>query len=154
MAPFLHSLDCRKGQLSLRFYPVFRKPQPSHPGPAPTAGVFHSLLAVHFPASAIIRYGPDDDSASGDDYTLVGMGRRDLRAGRCEEKLILLDVGATWCHWCHVMDHQTYADGDVARAIEEKFLPVRVDRDRQPHLDELFQRARPLAGSAGRAAGR
>ena len=68
-----------------------------------------------------------------------------------EDKLILLDIGAGWCHWCHVMDCVTYEDAELAALVGEKFLAVRVDRDRLPQVDERFQRAQPLAGgpSAG-----
>ena len=63
-----------------------------------------------------------------------------------EDKLILLDIGATWCHWCHVMDHVTYEDAELVALVREKFLAVRVDRDRLPQVDERFQRAQSLAG--------
>lgn len=57
-----------------------------------------------------------------------------------EDKLILLDSGATWCHWCHVMDHMTYEDEDVARLLNERFVPIRIDRDRLSDVDHHFQR--------------
>jgi uncharacterized protein YyaL (SSP411 family) len=68
-----------------------------------------------------------------------------------EDKLILLDIGASWCHWCHVMDRVTYEDAELVALLREKFLAVRVDRDRLPQVDERFQGAHPLAGgpSAG-----
>ena len=68
------------------------------------------------------------------------------RAAR-EDKLVLLDSGATWCHWCHVMEHVTYDDPDVAGLINSQFVAVRIDRDRQPDVDARFQRASALTGS-------
>jgi len=59
---------------------------------------------------------------------------------KSEDKLILLDSGATWCHWCHVMDRVTYEDAEVVRLINEKFIPVRIDRDRLPDVDAHYQR--------------
>jgi len=54
------------------------------------------------------------------------------------DKPILLGVSAVWCHWCHVMDQTTYSDREVARLIEEKFVPIRVDRDRRPDIDKRY----------------
>lgn len=51
-----------------------------------------------------------------------------------EQKLVLLDLGAGWCHWCHVMDEQTYADPAVSALLREKYLAVRVDADARPDL--------------------
>ncbi len=53
---------------------------------------------------------------------------------------ILLDVGASWCHWCHVMDEGTYADAEVARLIAQFFVAVKVDRDEHPEVDRRYQR--------------
>jgi uncharacterized protein YyaL (SSP411 family) len=54
------------------------------------------------------------------------------------DKPILLGISAVWCHWCHVMDETTYSDSEVARIIEEKFVPVRVDRDQRPDIDKRY----------------
>jgi uncharacterized protein YyaL (SSP411 family) len=54
------------------------------------------------------------------------------------DKPILLGISAVWCHWCHVMDQTTYSDREVARLIEEKFVPIRVDRDRRPDIDKRY----------------
>ena len=51
---------------------------------------------------------------------------------------ILLGISAVWCHWCHVMDQTTYSDSEIARLIEEKFVPIRVDRDRRPDIDKRY----------------
>ncbi len=65
------------------------------------------------------------------------------------DRLILLDSGATWCHWCHVMDRMTYENPDVARLIRERYLPVRIDRDRKPDVDGQYQRLPALTGPGG-----
>jgi uncharacterized protein YyaL (SSP411 family) len=54
------------------------------------------------------------------------------------DKPILLAIGAVWCHWCHVMDETTYSDGEVAKLIKEKFVPIRVDRDQRPDIDKRY----------------
>ncbi len=66
-----------------------------------------------------------------------------------EDKLILFDSGATWCHWCHVMDRVTYEDEEVIRLIQQKFIPVRIDRDRLPDVDAYYQRAVAVFDSRG-----
>ena len=49
-----------------------------------------------------------------------------------EDKPILLDIGAVWCHWCHVMDGESYENEAVARLLNEAFVCIKVDRDERP----------------------
>jgi len=60
---------------------------------------------------------------------------------RGENKPILLDIGAVWCHWCHVIDHESYDDPEVARIINDHFVAVKVDRDERPDIDARYQNA-------------
>lgn len=53
-------------------------------------------------------------------------------------KPVLLSLAATWCHWCHVMDSTTYSVPEVARLINEKFIPIRVDNDRNPDINARY----------------
>jgi uncharacterized protein YyaL (SSP411 family) len=55
-------------------------------------------------------------------------------------RLVLLDLSASWCHWCHVMDETTYSDPQVIKSINEHFIPVRVDIDRRPDISERYNR--------------
>ncbi|MEN8375981.1 MAG: DUF255 domain-containing protein [Gemmatimonadota bacterium] len=69
---------------------------------------------------------------------------------RSEDKPILLDIGAVWCHWCHVMDRESYEDADTAALINELYVPVKVDRDDRPDVDARYQRAvQALTGQGG-----
>lgn len=69
---------------------------------------------------------------------------------RQEDKPILLDIGAAWCHWCHVMDHESYDDPEIASFINEHFVPVKVDRDERPDVDVRYQNAvAALTGQGG-----
>ena len=69
---------------------------------------------------------------------------------RREEKPILLDIGAVWCHWCHVMDRESYENGDIARLINEHYIAVKVDRDERPDIDARYQVAvSALTGQGG-----
>lgn len=53
-------------------------------------------------------------------------------------KLVLLDISAVWCHWCHVMDETTYSDPEVIKAIEAEYVPIRVDTDASPEINERY----------------
>lgn len=55
-----------------------------------------------------------------------------------EDKPILLSISAVWCHWCHVMDNTTYSDESVIEIIEKDFVPVRVDTDKRPDINERY----------------
>ena len=54
---------------------------------------------------------------------------------------MLLDIGAVWCHWCHVMDRESYEDEEVAAIINDQFIAVKVDRDERPEIDRRYQSA-------------
>jgi uncharacterized protein len=64
-----------------------------------------------------------------------------FQQAREQDKPILLDIGAVWCHWCHVMDRESYENTEVARIINESFVPVKVDRDERPDIDSRYQTA-------------
>ncbi len=71
------------------------------------------------------------------------------RAG-AEHKPILLDIGAVWCHWCHVMDGESYEDPEVAELLNRDFVCIKVDRDERPDVDARYQRAvQALSGQGG-----
>src|SRR5690348_9218954 len=62
-----------------------------------------------------------------------------FEAARRENKPILLDIGAVWCHWCHVMDRESYEDPEVAQIVNERFIAIKVDRDERPDIDSRYQ---------------
>ncbi len=67
-----------------------------------------------------------------------------------EDKPILLDIGAVWCHWCHVMDRESYEDPATAEIINEHFVAVKVDRDERPDVDARYQAAvSAISGQGG-----
>ncbi len=69
---------------------------------------------------------------------------------RAENKPILLDIGAVWCHWCHVMDGESYDDPGTAEVLNREFICVKVDRDERPDVDVRYQRAvQALSGQGG-----
>ncbi len=73
-----------------------------------------------------------------------------FESARREDKPILLDIGAVWCHWCHVMDRESYENAEVARVINENYVAVKVDRDERPDIDARYQMAvSALTGQGG-----
>ena len=69
---------------------------------------------------------------------------------RREGRPVLLDIGAVWCHWCHVMDRESYEDPETAALINELYVPVKVDRDERPDVDARYQRAvQAISGQGG-----
>ncbi|MFY9719182.1 MAG: DUF255 domain-containing protein [Candidatus Cybelea sp.] len=55
-----------------------------------------------------------------------------------DDRPILLSISAVWCHWCHVMDETTYSDPTVIEAINERFVPIRVDNDARPDINARY----------------
>ncbi len=76
-------------------------------------------------ATGPIRWQPWDEAT----FTLA----------RKLKRPVLIDIGAVWCHWCHVMDQTTYADPKVAAMVNESFVPVKVDTDERPDIDGYYQ---------------
>ncbi|HMK59834.1 MAG TPA: thioredoxin domain-containing protein [Dissulfurispiraceae bacterium] len=63
---------------------------------------------------------------------------------------ILLSVGGVWCHWCHVMAHESFEDAEIAKLINDHFVPIKVDRDERPDIDKRYQEAViHISGSGG-----
>jgi len=68
-------------------------------------------------------------------------GDQAFAAAATGDKPVLLDIGAVWCHWCHVMDGESYEDPELARYLNEHFVCIKVDRDERPDVDARYQRA-------------
>ncbi len=77
-------------------------------------------------------------------------GEEAFAAAERENKPILLDIGAVWCHWCHVMDRESYENADIAAIINREFIAVKVDRDERPDVDSRYQLAvSAISGTGG-----
>jgi len=77
-------------------------------------------------------------------------GEEAFATAKRENKPILLDIGAVWCHWCHVMDRESYDDPDIAQIVNERFVAVKVDRDERPDIDSRYQVAvSAISGQGG-----
>src|SRR5271154_985749 len=64
-------------------------------------------------------------------------------------KPILLSIGYTACHWCHVMNEESFSDPETAALMNDLFVNVKVDREERPDLDQIYQAAANNMGSAG-----
>jgi uncharacterized protein YyaL (SSP411 family) len=71
-------------------------------------------------------------------------GDEALALARRENKPILLSVGYSACHWCHVMAHESFEDADVAAVMNRLFVNIKVDREERPDLDQIYQSAHHL----------
>ncbi|MGA2857727.1 MAG: thioredoxin domain-containing protein [Candidatus Sulfotelmatobacter sp.] len=77
-------------------------------------------------------------------------GEEAFAAAQRENKPMLLDIGAVWCHWCHVMDRESYDDPEIAAIVNQYFIAVKVDRDERPDIDSRYQAAvQAVSGQGG-----
>jgi uncharacterized protein len=68
-------------------------------------------------------------------------GEEALERARAEDKPILLSIGYAACHWCHVMEHESFEDDETAELMNERFVNVKVDREERPDVDALYMEA-------------
>jgi len=77
-------------------------------------------------------------------------GNEALEKARVENKLIIISIGYSACHWCHVMEHESFEDEDVAKFMNENFVSIKVDREERPDIDQVYMNAvQLLTGSGG-----
>ena len=106
-----------------------------------TTGAFNSLAKA---SSSYLR------SAMHQPIRWHEWGEEAFAAARRLNKPILLDIGAVWCHWCHVMDRESYDDPEIAQIVNERFVAIKVDRDERPDIDARYQVAvQALSGQGG-----
>jgi uncharacterized protein YyaL (SSP411 family) len=72
-----------------------------------------------------------------------------LSRARQEDKPILLSIGYSACHWCHVMAHESFEDEATARLMNENFVNIKVDREERPDLDAIYMAAVQLTTGSG-----
>jgi len=76
-------------------------------------------------------------------------GEAALNKARAENKPILLSIGYSACHWCHVMEHESFEDEATARLMNTLFINIKVDREERPDLDKIYQFAYQLLNQRG-----
>jgi uncharacterized protein YyaL (SSP411 family) len=68
-------------------------------------------------------------------------GPEALARAKAEQKPIFLSIGYSACHWCHVMEHESFENEAIAKVLNESFVPIKVDREERPDLDQIYMQA-------------
>src|ERR1700710_511810 len=76
-------------------------------------------------------------------------GAEALQKARDENKLLLVSIGYSACHWCHVMEHESFEQDDVAKVMNEHFVCIKVDREERPDIDQIYRSAVQLMTGRG-----
>ncbi len=76
-------------------------------------------------------------------------GDKALEKAKAENKMLLISVGYAACHWCHVMEHESFEDTSVARIMNENFVCIKVDREERPDVDQIYMNAAYLTNGRG-----
>ena len=77
-------------------------------------------------------------------------GDEALKRAKCEDKPILLSVGYSACHWCHVMEKESFENADIAAFMNQNFVCIKVDREERPDIDSIYMAAvQSLTGRGG-----
>ena len=72
-----------------------------------------------------------------------------LDKAKVEGKLLLISIGYSACHWCHVMEHESFEDEEVAKIMNDNFMCIKVDREERPDVDQVYMTAVQLMNQRG-----
>ncbi|MCX2681516.1 thioredoxin domain-containing protein [Galbibacter sp. EGI 63066] len=76
-------------------------------------------------------------------------GEEALQKAKDENKLLIISIGYAACHWCHVMEHESFEDEEVAKLMNEHFISIKVDREERPDVDQVYMNAANLLTGRG-----
>lgn len=76
-------------------------------------------------------------------------GPEALQKAKDENKPLIISIGYAACHWCHVMEHESFMDSTVAKVMNENFVPVKIDREERPDIDQIYMNAVHLISGRG-----
>lgn len=76
-------------------------------------------------------------------------GSEAIERARSEDKPIFLSIGYSSCHWCHVMEHESFENAEIAAFLNEHFVSIKVDREERPDLDEIYMTAVQIMTQSG-----
>src|ERR1700741_5173890 len=77
-------------------------------------------------------------------------GEEALRRARDEDKPLLVSIGYSSCHWCHVMEKESFEDENIAELMNRNFINIKVDREERPDIDHIYMDAvQAISGSGG-----
>ena len=76
-------------------------------------------------------------------------GEEALNSAQKSDKLLVISIGYSSCHWCHVMEEESFEKEDVAQVMNEKYINIKVDREERPDIDEIYMKALVLMTGSG-----
>ena len=76
-------------------------------------------------------------------------GPEALQKAQDENKPLLISIGYAACHWCHVMEHESFMDSSVARMMNKHFIPIKIDREERPDIDQIYMNAAQMLTGRG-----
>ncbi|MCK8522418.1 thioredoxin domain-containing protein [Aquimarina sp. D1M17] len=76
-------------------------------------------------------------------------GEEALNLAKKENKLVVISIGYAACHWCHVMEHESFEDPEVAKLMNDKYINIKVDREERPDVDQVYMSAVQLMTGSG-----
>lgn len=76
-------------------------------------------------------------------------GKEALEKAKMQDNLLVISIGYAACHWCHVMEHESFADEEVAEIMNTKFVSVKIDREERPDIDKIYMDAAHLLNGNG-----
>ena len=76
-------------------------------------------------------------------------GDKALLKARAENQMLIISIGYAACHWCHVMEHESFEDAEVAKIMNENFICIKVDREERPDVDQVYMTAAQLITGRG-----
>ena len=65
-------------------------------------------------------------------------GEEAFKTAKAENKLLIISIGYSACHWCHVMEKESFSDDNVARIMNRYFISIKVDREERPDIDKIY----------------
>src|SRR5262245_58127129 len=76
-------------------------------------------------------------------------GEEAFQRAKKEKKLVFLSIGYSACHWCHVMEKESFANEEVAKVLNKHFICIKVDREERPDVDQIYMTALNVLGQSG-----
>src|SRR5699024_1028391 len=77
-------------------------------------------------------------------------GEEAFAKAKAENKPVLLSIGYSTCHWCHVMADETFEDDEIARILNDRFVAIKVDREERPDIDAIYMKVcQAITGQGG-----
>lgn len=124
----------------------------------PAASLFVALVAAMVPAADPPRPKANKLAGESSPYLLQHAhnpvdwhpwGPEAFALAQKEGKLVFLSIGYSSCHWCHVMEKESFSDADIAKVLNENFVCIKVDREERPDIDDVYMTALSVTGVSG-----